>query len=225
MISRKLTPSDFAFLWEECKRCFYLKVVLGFVRPRPTMPKIFTIIDGAMKAQYKGVRNETIAAGIPPGFVQYDEKWVGSKPIQRPGWKSSCFITGKFDTVLGFDDGSYGVVDFKTSQTKSTHVPLYARQLHAYAYALENPAEGKFALTPISCLGLLVFDPNTFSHQLGQEAKLTGPVSWLEVPRNDIQFFDFLDEVVAVLDSKDVPPSSEECEWCSYRLKGRSHMV
>ena len=29
----KLSPSDFAFLWQECKRCFYLKNVTGFQRP------------------------------------------------------------------------------------------------------------------------------------------------------------------------------------------------
>lgn len=44
MITRhswKLSPSDFAFLWEECKRCFYLKVVNGIQRPPLIMPKIF----------------------------------------------------------------------------------------------------------------------------------------------------------------------------------------
>jgi hypothetical protein len=35
-----LSPSDFAFLWEECKRCFYLKIVSGFRRPGGPMPKI-----------------------------------------------------------------------------------------------------------------------------------------------------------------------------------------
>jgi len=32
----KLSPSDFAFLWEQCKRCFYLKVVHGI--RQPSMP-------------------------------------------------------------------------------------------------------------------------------------------------------------------------------------------
>jgi hypothetical protein len=45
----KLSPSDFAFLWEECQRCFYLKVVRQFYRPWSPMPKIFTKIDGIMK--------------------------------------------------------------------------------------------------------------------------------------------------------------------------------
>ena len=32
----RLSPSDFAFLWEQCKRCFYLKVVHGI--RQPSMP-------------------------------------------------------------------------------------------------------------------------------------------------------------------------------------------
>jgi hypothetical protein len=54
----KLTPSDFAFLWEECKRCFYLKVVHGFQRPFGAFPKIFTIIDAQMKNYYSDMRTE-----------------------------------------------------------------------------------------------------------------------------------------------------------------------
>ena len=48
----KLSPSDFAFVWRECKRCFYLRVAKGFQRPRPIMPKIFTLIDAKMKTYY-----------------------------------------------------------------------------------------------------------------------------------------------------------------------------
>ena len=36
----KLNPSDFAFLGEEDRRCYYWKVVKGFERPRALMPKI-----------------------------------------------------------------------------------------------------------------------------------------------------------------------------------------
>jgi len=124
----KLSPSDFAFLWEECKRCFYLKVVEGFQRPRSIMPKIFTIIDGQMKDCYSGKRSETIAPELPPGEVQFGENWVESKPITVPNHESTCFIRGKFDTVIGFDDGTYGVVDFKTSERKAEHIPLRFRQ-------------------------------------------------------------------------------------------------
>ena len=52
--SWKLSPSDLTFLWDECPRCFYLKVVNGFNRPSLPMPKIFTRIDLIMKGYYAG---------------------------------------------------------------------------------------------------------------------------------------------------------------------------
>lgn len=54
----KLSSSDFAFHWEECKRCFYLKIVKGFQRPRPTMPKIFNMIGSEMKKCFSGQRKQ-----------------------------------------------------------------------------------------------------------------------------------------------------------------------
>jgi len=45
----KLSPSDFASLYEECHCYFYLKVARNYQRPRGPFPKIFTIIDGLMK--------------------------------------------------------------------------------------------------------------------------------------------------------------------------------
>ena len=57
-----LSPSNFAFLWEECKRCFYLKIVSGVRRPGGPMPKIFTIIDAQMKGRF--LANNSIFGGI-----------------------------------------------------------------------------------------------------------------------------------------------------------------
>lgn len=217
----KLSPSDFAFLWEECKRCFYLKVAKRFPRPRPIMPKIFNIIDGRMKECYSGRRSETIAPDLPPGLVRYGERWVESKRIVVPGHESACFIRGKFDTVIEFDDGTYGVVDFKTSERKAEHIPLYGRQLHAYAHALENPARGKFALNPISKLGLLVYEPSSYEHNTDATANLTGDLSWIEIVRDDEAFMDFLAEVLSVLESPEPPRGSPSCEWCRYRDTSR----
>lgn len=74
----KLSPSDFAFLWEECKRYFYLKVVNGYVRPRTIMPKIFTVIDNEMKNFFSGKQLENIVSGFPSGVVEHGEKRVWS---------------------------------------------------------------------------------------------------------------------------------------------------
>jgi hypothetical protein len=119
-----------------------------------------------------------------------------------------------------FDDQSFGVIDFKTASAKPEHLAIYGRQLHGYAYALENPAPGAFGLSPISRLGLLAFEPNNFENQVGS-ASLTGRLSWVEIPRDDQKFFRFLDDVVSLLEQPEPPKASPDCEWCRYRGESR----
>jgi hypothetical protein len=217
----KLSPSDFAFLWQECKRCFYLKVARGLPRPSAPMPKIFTRIDLLMKDFFAGKSTAELASELPPGAVHFGEQWVESEPISLPGHSATCFIRGKFDTTVKFDDGSYGVIDFKTSEAKPEHISLYGRQLHAYAYALENPAPGKLRLSPISKLGLLCVEPRQMVQaEQGDYSYLARP-AWLECPRDDAAFLAFLGEVLEVVARPEPPAASEKCGWCRYRETAR----
>lgn len=216
----KLSPSDFAFLWEECKRCFYLKVVHGFQRPRSILPKVFTIIDSAMKQALAQRHTSDIAPNLPPGVLEYGDRWIESQPLVVPGIASTCFVRGRLDGVIRFEGGSCGVVDFKTAQTKDEHVALYARQLHAYAWALEHPAERALGLEPISKLGLLVFEPTKFAQTEGT-CLLTGGLQWIEIPRNDAAFLQFLREILQVLEQPEAPGGSPSCPWCGYRDASR----
>ncbi len=219
----KLSPSDLTFLWDECQRCFYLKVVHGFSRPFSPMPKIFNQIDKLMKDFFEGKPTVEISSALPDGVVRFGEKWVTSQPIALPNHHSSCFIKGKFDTVVEFADQSFGIVDFKTSAAKPEHIPFYSRQLHAYAYALENPAPGNLSLSPISRLGLLCVEPVQMDRtQSGQVAYL-GNVTWLDCPKDNRQFLDFIDQVLTIIEQPSPPPSNPECIWCKYRDTARSN--
>jgi hypothetical protein len=52
-------------------------------------------------------------------------------------------------------------------------------------------------------------------------ASLKGGISWLEIPRNDKEFINFLKEVVGVLEQSNPPGGNPECEWCRYRDTSR----
>jgi hypothetical protein len=208
-------------LWEECKRCFYLKVVSNFRRPRPLMPRIFTVIDAEMKEYYAGKQTRDVIPSLPPGVVDPSTSWVQSVPLSIPSRTSTCTIRGKLDTVVRFNEGSYGVIDFKTSGTRSQHIPFYSRQLHAYALALENAASGNLSLSPVTRLGLVVFEPNSFSNGSNGQASLIGSVNWIEIPRDDSGFVGFLKEVLDILDLPTPPGGSPSCEWCQYRDASR----
>jgi len=181
------------------------------------MPGIFSVIDSEMKRCFSGKRLETFVTGVPSGVVMDKTDWVQSKPISFPDKDSTCFIKGKFDTVVKFDDGSYGVIDFKTSAIKPEYVSLYGWQLHAYAYALENPAPGHLLLAPISRLGLIVYEPGVFLSDKIDSAMLRGKLSWLEITREDKAFLEFIREIISVLEQSVAPGGSPSCEWCNYR--------
>ena len=98
----RLAPSDFAFLWEECPRCFYLKVHRKMYRPRAPFPSIFSNIDMAMKRHFKGLRTQDVLPEMPPGTFLCDEEdaWVECEPIRPPGRRHSVYIRGMVCTCI-----------------------------------------------------------------------------------------------------------------------------
>ena len=113
------------------------------------------------------------------------------------------------------------MVDFKTSARNSEHIPLYARQLHAYACALEQAAPGQLSLSPVRQLGLLVYEPKAFEQQTAGACNLSGTMRWVEIPREKGGFMNFLGEVLEVLDQPAPPAGSASCPWCGYRDTAR----
>jgi hypothetical protein len=217
----KLSPSDLTFLWDECPRCFYLKIAKGFNRPATAFPSIFSKIDRLMKDFFTDKPTSEITYDLPAGRVKFGEKWVFSLPISFPGKSTQVYIRGKFDTLVEFEDGTYGVIDFKTSEPKPSHVQFYGRQLHAYAYALEQAAPGKLKFGPISRLGLLVVAPAQMIRTQEGGIAYVGEVTWLEVPRNDALFLDFLTKVVSLLELPEPPAAHPKCGFCNYRQAAR----
>jgi hypothetical protein len=217
----KLSPSDLTFLWDECKRCFYLKVTRGYRRPAIGFPKIFIRIDQLMKDHYLDQSTKAISPSLPEGKVHLTGRWVESESISDPDHQAEVYITGMFDTVLKFDNGSFGVVDFKTTEVKDEHVNFYARQLQAYAYALEHAAPTKLSLKPISVLGLLCFEPRQMDQDEQGRLTYSGQVVWQPCPLDENTFLSFIREVMAVLDQEEPPDAGEKCEYCKYRELAR----
>lgn len=217
----RLSPSDLTFLYDGCKRCFVLKVKHGLAQPSIPLPAIFSTIGSLQKDYYSGKRTETFCEALPPGIVSHGEKWVRSQKIELPHCSSTCYINGRFDIVAELDDASFAVLDFKTGNPSDAKTKMYARQLHAYTLALENPAEGALHLAPISKIGLLYFSPDSFQQIASARQMLEGQMSWIEVKRDDESFMGFLSEVVTLLDGPLPAPQSDNCDWCSYLQKTR----
>jgi hypothetical protein len=204
----KLSPSDFAYLYQDCKHCYYQKIKNGIILPSMPMPGVFSAINALVQSNYVGKKLKTLASDLPDGEVVSQEGFVES--ILIPG--TSVFIKGKYDLLVKNPDGTYTVVDFKISKPGEDKIEKYKTQLGAYKFALENPK----ADTPIkiSRLALLMLFPNKTHFDNG--AILHFPHTWLDIPIDNAGFLKFMKEVDSVLSGPE-PKMSETCKWCLYR--------
>jgi hypothetical protein len=63
----------------------------------------------------------------PSGIFILKEGYLKSKAL--PSGKS--YINGRFDLLVKFDDGSFGVIDVKMTEPKDEDLKKFDRQLHA----------------------------------------------------------------------------------------------
>ena len=217
----KLSPSELTFLWDECPRCFYLKVTGRLSRPSTAFPSIFSSIDRAMKNHYRDRSVQELSPDLPPGKFFFSEQFIVSQPVTRPGFDLPVYFAGKFDALLEFDNGDFGIVDFKTSEAKEAHIAFYARQLEAYAYCLEHPLSGKLARSPITHLGLAYYSPHTMKFAEDGELALHGHFGWQPLQRDEGAFLNFMDGVIEVLAQPEPPQAAPDCKFCQYRELAR----
>jgi hypothetical protein len=228
----KLSPSDFAFLYRECKRCYCLKVKEGKYRPFQPMPSIFNVIDGAMKRAFEGTYTDgtpkvyedrlllsEIDEDLPKARVFESNLRVQSEVAQFSDLGVGIYVAGEIDTLMIYpdEDNCYGVGDGKTSAIKPEYVDMYSRQLHGYAWALSKPAPGRPKRGPVKHLGLLVYEPDLGFFPTGDgQANLMGHLSWMEVPVDSKAFGAFLKEVAALLATDELPPAGKSCSYCRF---------
>lgn len=208
----KLSPSDFAYLYEECKLCYCLKVKEGIYQPSMPMPGVFSAINSRLQGDMLGKNLKNISKDLPDGEVIKQEGFVESVAVPE----TDVFIKGKYDLLVKNKDGTHTLIDLKISQPKEDKIDKYKTQLGAYKFALENPTKGESY--KISRLGLLIFYPEDVEFKKGI-ARIDFPPKWLEIPCDEKHFIDFAKEVDELL-SGPLPKESENCNWCKYRHVG-----
>jgi hypothetical protein len=210
----KLSPSDFAYLYEECKLCYCLKVKHGIYQPSMPMPGVFLAINTRLQGSLVGNNLKSLSGDLPDGEVINQEGWVDSVLVPE----TSVYIKGKYDLLVKNPDGTHTLVDLKISQPGEGKIEKYQTQLTAYKFALENPKSGE--PMKLSKLALLIFYPDTVSFE-GGVAKFDFPPKWLEVPVDMEGFLAFMKSVDKLL-SGPMPEESKTCKWCQYRHVGET---
>ena len=208
----KLSPSDFAYLWNDCKHCFYQKVKNGILLPTIGFPGVFTKMNNLLQNAIMGMNFKEINPDLPSGVIAVSEGYLKSKPIPPA---NDCFISGRFDILSKLDDGNYSLIDFKITDFDEEKVIKYSKQLHGYRFALENPESGE--AKTISKMGLVVVSPQSVEFTKGEVIFKTTP-KWFEVKVDMDSFYTFVSEISQLLNGP-VPEPTPSCNWCQYRTR------
>ena len=208
----KLSPSDFAYLYEECKHCFYLKIKGHISRPSLPFPSVFTAMNSHIQGDLIGKSLKTLSPEMPEGIVESQEGFVRSNLI--PG--TSLYISGKYDLLVKKSDGSYLLVDLKISKPSEEKAAKYSMQLAAYKFAMENPLKNE--PIKISSHGLLILYPNGADFER-ETVRIDMAPTWFEVESVEKEFVDFMDEIGGLL-AGPLPKENPNCKWCEYRHYG-----
>lgn len=218
----KLTPTMLTFQWQKCPQCVRAIALENWKQPYEPFPSIFGKIDKLMRGLYAGAATSCLHESLPPGTIDTKERSLKSTEFNLTGCQSIIpfYFSGKTDGILLFNDGTIGILDFKTSEPKPESIDLYRRQLHSYAWMLEHPLKG--SAQKVRKLGLLFGTPESaFAHP--EMDSIGFRRTWVEIERNDEWFRGFLSEVMDVFT---VPPiAAAGCDRCELRQFQRRYGV
>ncbi len=209
----KLSPSDFKYLWEDCKYCYYQKVKLGNPPHTGAFPAIFTYMNKLLQDSVMGKNLQEINPDLPSGLVGFQEGFLKSGPITG---SEDCYISGRYDVLIQLEDGSNAVIDFKITKPDEEQIKKFSSQLHAYKFALENPSAGK---TPVkvSKLGLVSISPDSIEYKDGKFIFASTP-KYHPIEENMENFLNMIKEISTVLNGE-LPRPTPSCKLCIYRGK------
>ena len=211
----KIGPSELGWLRSDCERCLVRQIVHGIRRPGGP-PDAFNLADSAMKRWFQGDPDKVHHLGVGPPFsVIAQGLQVESQPLSFPEFGVEIVIKGRLDALVSCDNETW-VVDYKTTSRAELAPRTYSPQLHAYAFALEQPA-GNSTPRDIDGLALLIYRPEKFACKPERRISgLYGPIEWLDVPRDQGKFLDLLRKVAALLSGAEQPAPNQQCAYCVY---------
>lgn len=208
----KLSPSDFKYLYEDCKHCYYQKVKYGITLPTIGLPGVFSKMNSLLQNAIIGKDLREINSDLPAGKIEVKEGFLKSKPFPP---SKDCFISGRFDIASVLDDGTYAVIDFKITDPTDDKIQKFFPQLHAYKFALENPSFGE--PKKVSRMGVVTVNPEEITFP-GEKVVFRAEPKYFEIKEDMEKFYAFISEVSKLLNSSAPAENPDKCKWCYYRI-------
>jgi hypothetical protein len=140
------------------------------------------------------------------------------KANPRNGVDSHLSIRGKYDLLVEFPDGTYGIIDCKMQARTSDKSGFYSPQLEAYAYALENPAKGE--PKEVSMIGIYSWSlPQAWGNvNAGFGYRVNS--NWYPAERNPQALQSRLEEFISMINGE-CPPPKDGCEHLQISRRAR----
>ncbi len=222
----KLSRSKIDFFCE-CPRCFYVDNKMGTKRPGFPSFNLNIAVDELFKKEFDGYRAE----GKPhPIMEQYGVEAVPFAHENLDDWRENFVgimhkdeatgmtISGAVDDVWVKPDGNLIIIDYKSTSKDGTIDKLgdspwekqYTRQLGVYRWLLEQNG------FTVDSLGYLVY-ANASKDEDGFDNKLVFESTLVPVETTTDWIPDILLDIQKTLQSEEIPPSGEACEFCPYR--------
>ena len=209
------SPSEFAFGYAGCKRCYYdLKV--NDIRLNFGFPTIFSKIDMIQKRFYHNKPTSYLNTNkLPEGVIKTDYTKLQKSEVLYDKKGRPFQLRGKIDAYIDHVN-FFSVIDFKVTNINEKKSLTYMNQLNSYALMFEAPYENFLKLNPIKHLGIFCFEPNELIYSKNPSIEMR--TQYFEIQRDDKKFFEFITSVIDFLEG-DIPEMTNGCSVCNIKLQ------
>ena len=185
-----LAPSELDYKPKKCERCFYLEKNYK-IAPKDFPPPVFSRFDVVQQAYYKDKNTSDLTKELPTGRIMNKEELPGRvvSEILKDNKGREFILGGRPDIVIKFDQGGYGIIDFKTTKISEDKSENYKHQLEAYAQIFSKPGSTKSKktplLNPITHMGILQFDPSDIQSHNDTSCDMRMNISYSPLNRDE----------------------------------------
>lgn len=219
-------------LFIECPRCFYIDRVLGTKRPPGYPFALNSAVDTLLKKEFDIRRakdqthpliNKYGVDAKPVSDEKLDEYRDNFKGVSFLHKKTNLEVFGAIDDLWVNSKGEYIVVDYKATSKIEEIVALdkdwqdgYKRQMEVYQWLLRQN-------------GYKVSDTGYFVYCNGKtdlkafDGKLEFDITLIAYKGNDKWVEKTIKDIKKCLDSKKIPESGTDCDYCSYFYTRKEH--
>ena len=235
MVALKFSPSSLTYI--NCKRCFYLSYNYG-INYSGGFPGVFSTFDISHKKRFQNLSTKEMFSKLPDGKfyktvnaedakIRKKNQEAQFKEMELPSFIKSAilkdnksrefFLAGKPDLVVKFDNGTYGILDFKTT-SEDDKTQAYKHQLEAYAQIFQTPGSTGIAKTPklfpISYMGLIQFTPKDIFEHNDLNYKQNFNINHYQLNRNKNDFYNHITSLIDIIVEKKIPAFNSRCSIC-----------